>query len=51
MQRIRADKEDGFWKEMANTEAASTAFDSSIPLQMGDAQRWNEITGKRLGAP
>jgi general secretion pathway protein D len=44
---VEGQKEDLFWKAMANVDRSSMPFDDLNPYQHGDAKKWQELTKGR----
>ena len=44
---VEGEKEELFWKAMANVDKSSVPFDDLNPYQHGDAKKWQELTKGR----
>ncbi len=49
MNRIKADKEEGFWASMANVEESSAGMDDQIPFRINDPELYAKNRNRRIG--
>jgi len=45
---LRADREEGFWRQLDAVEKSAIPFDDMDPYNHGDVREWNALTKRRL---